>query len=101
MMGKAHYYGLRQNYSGALEVVNKILASHPSFTPALIKKMSLQLALQDWEQTVETALRLLHKDSHNLEAIRMWGINPFTTKGGLHINSRANFYNSDHCPFMR
>ncbi|XP_073401882.1 tetratricopeptide repeat protein 21B-like isoform X1 [Dendrobates tinctorius] len=100
MMGKAHYYGLRQNYSGALEVVNKILASHPSFTPALIKKMSLQLALKDWEQTVETALRLLHKDSHNLEAIRMLGINPFTTKGGLHVNSRANFYNSDHCPFM-
>ncbi|XP_073401888.1 tetratricopeptide repeat protein 21B-like isoform X3 [Dendrobates tinctorius] len=65
MMGKAHYYGLRQNYSGALEVVNKILASHPSFTPALIKKMSLQLALKDWEQTVETALRFSTQRSHH------------------------------------
>ncbi|CAJ0951668.1 unnamed protein product [Ranitomeya imitator] len=28
-------------------------------------------------------------------------LNPFTPKGGLHVNDRANFYNSDHCPFMR
>ncbi|XP_040296219.1 tetratricopeptide repeat protein 21B [Bufo bufo] len=84
MMGKAHYYELRQNYSGALEAVNKILASDPGFTPALIKKMKLQLALQDWEQTAETALRLLQKDNHNLEAIRMLGLHYLCREGNVH-----------------
>ena len=30
---------------------------YPDFTPALIEKMRLQLALQDWDQTLETAHR--------------------------------------------
>ncbi|XP_056392607.1 tetratricopeptide repeat protein 21B [Hyla sarda] len=84
MMGKALYYELRQNYSSALEAVNRIVGGHPGFTPALIKKMKLHLALQDWEQTVETALRLLQKDSHNLEAIRMLGIHCLCREGNVH-----------------
>ncbi|XP_040213995.1 tetratricopeptide repeat protein 21B [Rana temporaria] len=84
MMGKAHYYELRQNYSGALEAVNKILASSAGFLPALIKKMKLQLALQDWEQTVETALRLLQKDNHNLEAIRILALHYLCREGNVH-----------------
>nr|DBA19793.1 TPA: hypothetical protein GDO54_015570 [Pyxicephalus adspersus] len=84
MMGKAYYYELRQNYSGALEAVNKILASSAGFVPALIKKMKLQLALQDWEQTVETALRLLQTDNHNLEAIRMLALHYLCREGNMH-----------------
>lgn len=84
MMGKAHYYELRQNYSGALEAVNKILASSAGFLPALIKKMNLQLALQDWEQAVETALRLLQKDNHNLEAIRILALHYLCREGNVH-----------------
>lgn len=49
---------MRQNYSGALETVNQIIMNFPSFLPAFVKKMKLQLALQDWDQTVETAQRL-------------------------------------------
>jgi len=30
---------------------------YPDFIPALIEKMRLQLALQDWDQTLETAQR--------------------------------------------
>ncbi|KAE8581031.1 hypothetical protein XENTR_v10024640 [Xenopus tropicalis] len=84
MLGKAHYLEMRQNYSEALEVINRILVHCPGFIPALIKKMKLQLALQDWEQTVETALRLLQKDSHNLEALRMLALHYLCREGNVH-----------------
>uniref|UniRef100_A0A8B9G865 Tetratricopeptide repeat protein 21B n=1 Tax=Amazona collaria TaxID=241587 RepID=A0A8B9G865_9PSIT len=61
LLGKAQYFEVRQNFSGALETVNQIIANFPNFIPAFIKKMKLQLALQDWEQTVETAHRLSMK----------------------------------------
>lgn len=48
---------MQQNYSAALEVVNQIIVAYPSFMPALILKMRLYLAQQDWEQTLETARR--------------------------------------------
>uniref|UniRef100_A0A803TDW6 Tetratricopeptide repeat protein 21B n=1 Tax=Anolis carolinensis TaxID=28377 RepID=A0A803TDW6_ANOCA len=51
LMGKAQYFEVRQNYSGALENVNQIIANFPHFLPAFMKKMKLQLALQDWEQS--------------------------------------------------
>uniref|UniRef100_A0A6I8NVL7 Tetratricopeptide repeat domain 21B n=1 Tax=Ornithorhynchus anatinus TaxID=9258 RepID=A0A6I8NVL7_ORNAN len=53
-LGKAQYFEMRQNYSGALETVNQIIVNFPNFLPAFEKKMKLQLALQDWEQTIET-----------------------------------------------
>ena len=57
LIGKSRYMALRHNYSGALELINQAVVSYPGFMPALIEKMRLQLALQDWEQTVESAQR--------------------------------------------
>ncbi|XP_006977219.1 tetratricopeptide repeat protein 21B isoform X1 [Peromyscus maniculatus bairdii] len=71
LLGKVLCLEMRQNYSGALETVSQIIVNFPSFLPAFEKKMKLQLALQDWDQTVETAQRLLLQDSHNVEALRM------------------------------
>ncbi|KFQ72482.1 Tetratricopeptide repeat protein 21B, partial [Phaethon lepturus] len=78
LLGKAQYFEVRQNYSGALETVNQIIANFPSFI-----KMKLQLALQDWEQAVETAHRLLQKDAHNLEAIRMEALHYLCREGNI------------------
>uniref|UniRef100_A0A452S1Q1 Tetratricopeptide repeat domain 21A n=1 Tax=Ursus americanus TaxID=9643 RepID=A0A452S1Q1_URSAM len=61
LMGKATYFMLQQNYSGALEVVNQITVASGNFLPALVLKMRLFLARQDWEQTVETGHRNLIK----------------------------------------
>ncbi|XP_019409134.1 PREDICTED: tetratricopeptide repeat protein 21B [Crocodylus porosus] len=83
LLGKAQYFEIRQNYSGALETVNQIIANFPHFLPAFIKKMKLQLALQDWEQAVETAQRLLQKDALNLEAIRMEALHYLCREGNL------------------
>lgn len=54
---QVQYNEVRQNYAGALETVNQVIVSYPSFTPALVKKMKLLLNLQDWEQTVDAAQR--------------------------------------------
>ena len=51
------YFMILQNYSGALEVVNQITVTFGSFLPALVLKMQLFLARQDWEQTVEMGHR--------------------------------------------
>ncbi|XP_019378278.1 PREDICTED: tetratricopeptide repeat protein 21B [Gavialis gangeticus] len=83
LLGKAQYFEIRQNYSGALETVNQIIANFPHFLPAFIKKMKLQLALQDWEQAVETAQRLLQKDALNLEAIRMEALHYLCREGNI------------------
>ncbi|XP_041896700.1 tetratricopeptide repeat protein 21B isoform X3 [Corvus kubaryi] len=83
LLGKAQYFEVRQNYSGALEIVNQIIANFPNFIPAFIKKMKLQLALQDWEQTIETAHRLLQKDPLNLEAIRMEALHHLCKEGNI------------------
>ncbi|KAJ6650398.1 hypothetical protein lerEdw1_010111, partial [Lerista edwardsae] len=83
LMGKAQYFELRQNYSGALETMNQIIANSPQFLPAFIKKMKLQLALQDWEQAIETAHRLLQKDALNLEAIKMEAIHSLCREGNI------------------
>ncbi|XP_025066743.1 tetratricopeptide repeat protein 21B isoform X2 [Alligator sinensis] len=83
LLGKAQYFEVRQNYSGALETVNQIIANFPNFLPAFIKKMKLQLALQDWEQAVETAQRLLQKDALNLEAIRMEVLHYLCREGNI------------------
>ncbi|XP_004081785.1 tetratricopeptide repeat protein 21B [Oryzias latipes] len=81
LMGKAQYYEYRQNYSGALEIVNQIIVSSPGFLPALIKKMKLMLSLQNWDQTVDTADRLLQKDKNNLEALRMLALHSVCRDG--------------------
>ncbi|KAF3843060.1 hypothetical protein F7725_001909 [Dissostichus mawsoni] len=83
LMGKAQYYEYRQNYSGALEMVNQVIVSFPGFSPALIKKMKLLLSLQDWEQTIDAAHRLLQKDTNNLEALRMLALHSLCRDGDI------------------
>uniref|UniRef100_A0A671XG33 Tetratricopeptide repeat domain 21B n=1 Tax=Sparus aurata TaxID=8175 RepID=A0A671XG33_SPAAU len=83
LMGKAQYYEYRQNFSGALEMVNQVIVSFPGFLPALIKKMNLLLSLQDWEQTIDAAHRLLQKDENNLEALRMLALHSLCRDGDI------------------
>uniref|UniRef100_A0A672QNB8 Tetratricopeptide repeat protein 21B-like n=1 Tax=Sinocyclocheilus grahami TaxID=75366 RepID=A0A672QNB8_SINGR len=83
LMGKVHYYEFRQNYSGALETINQVIVSYPSFLPALVKKMKLLLTLQDWEQTIDAAQRLLQRDKNNLEALRMLALHSLCREGDV------------------
>ncbi|BFZ22635.1 hypothetical protein BsWGS_25674 [Bradybaena similaris] len=70
LLGKAKFFELRHNYSGALELVNQVIVSHANFLPAFVEKMKLQLALQDWDQTMEAAHRALNIDMNCVEAMK-------------------------------
>ncbi|XP_036378258.1 tetratricopeptide repeat protein 21B [Megalops cyprinoides] len=83
LMGKVRYFTGKQNFSGALEVVNQIIASHPDFLPALTLKMNLFLAQQDWEQSLDTASRNLQKDGHNLKALQIMAVHDLAKDGDL------------------
>ncbi|XP_061443855.1 tetratricopeptide repeat protein 21A [Rhineura floridana] len=81
MMGKAKYFMVQQNYSGALEIVSQLVVTFPFFTPALVIKMRLHLALQDWEQTVEESKRILSKDPNDIDGLQYMVINHLTMTG--------------------
>ncbi|ESO93623.1 hypothetical protein LOTGIDRAFT_189817 [Lottia gigantea] len=81
LFGKSKFMENRRNYSGALEIVNQIVVSFPNFTPALVEKMRLQLALQDWEQTIETAQRAIDQDFHCIEAIKYQALSYMCREG--------------------
>eukprot|EP00057_Strongylocentrotus_purpuratus_P033961 XP_793431.3 PREDICTED: tetratricopeptide repeat protein 21B [Strongylocentrotus purpuratus] len=71
LIGKSRYMSMRHNYTGALDLINQAVVSYPGFMPALMEKMRLQLALQDWEQTVESAQRALVQEPNCIEALRL------------------------------
>ncbi|XP_060104278.1 tetratricopeptide repeat protein 21A [Heteronotia binoei] len=70
MMGKATYFIVQQNYPGALEIISQLVVTFPYFTPALVTKMRLHLALQDWEQSIEESKRILTKDANDIDALQ-------------------------------
>ncbi|XP_060639450.2 tetratricopeptide repeat protein 21A [Anolis sagrei] len=81
MMGKAKYFMVQQNYSGALEIVSQLVVTIPSFTPALVTKMKLHLALQDWEQSVEESKRILRKEPNDIDGLQYLVVNHLTMTG--------------------
>ncbi|XP_068790276.1 tetratricopeptide repeat protein 21A [Struthio camelus] len=83
IMGKARYFMMQQNYSAALEAVNQIIVTFTDFIPALILKMRLFLAQQDWEQTLETAERILGKDGANIDGHQTLTVNYLSRLGKL------------------
>ncbi|XP_023557980.1 tetratricopeptide repeat protein 21A isoform X4 [Octodon degus] len=83
LMGKATYLMMQQNYTGALDVVNQISTASGSFLPALILKMRLFLAQQDWEQMTETACRILEKDDSNIDACQTLAIHELVREGNM------------------
>ncbi|XP_054201569.1 tetratricopeptide repeat protein 21A isoform X11 [Homo sapiens] len=83
LMGKAMYFMMQQNYSEALEVVNQITVTSGSFLPALVLKMQLFLARQDWEQTVEMGHRILEKDESNIDACQILTVHELAREGNM------------------
>ncbi|XP_012929373.1 tetratricopeptide repeat protein 21A isoform X3 [Heterocephalus glaber] len=83
LMGKATYLMIQQNYSGALDVVNQISTASGSFLPALVLKMRLFLAQQDWEQTMETTHRILEKDESNIDACQILTVHELVREGNM------------------
>lgn len=58
------------NLGKALEILNQAVVIFPRFIPALVEKMKIQLSLKDWDQTLDSANRILSQEKHNIEAQR-------------------------------
>lgn len=69
LIGKIEYFKTRNNFSGALELANQLVVMYPEFYPGLMEKMRILIALQDWDQTIETSVRVFQFDSQNIEAL--------------------------------
>ena len=65
LLGKARYNTVRYKYSHALDVLNSALQLYPNFLPALIEKVTVQLAKQEWEAAVETAHKYIQWGCHH------------------------------------
>ncbi|XP_015209733.2 tetratricopeptide repeat protein 21B isoform X1 [Lepisosteus oculatus] len=83
LMGKVNYFVRKQNFTVAIENVNQIIVSHPDFLPALIIKMTLFLAQQDWDQAMETAHRILQRDKSNVKALQIMTMHALAKEGDV------------------
>lgn len=82
--GKAKYLVMKNNFSLALEMINQVVVMYPEFEPALVEKMKIQLALQDWEQTIDVAQRCLSLNRYSLEAHKMIILSLLCREGKYH-----------------
>lgn len=57
LLGQAQHQVNRLTFSGALKTLNQTILSYQEFLPPFLDKMKVQIALQEWEQAVETAQR--------------------------------------------
>lgn len=70
MLGLAKCKELLNQFSQALDCVNRILVKLPNLMGIVVEKMKLQLCSQDWDQCNEVSLRALTINSECLEAFR-------------------------------
>ncbi|ETE72653.1 Tetratricopeptide repeat protein 21A, partial [Ophiophagus hannah] len=78
---EAKYFMVHQNYSGALEIISQLVVTFPFFVPALVTKMKLHLAMQDWEQSVEESKRILSKEPNDIDGLQYMVINHLAVTG--------------------
>jgi len=57
MFGKARCLMQQRTYGLALDLMNQAVVMVSDYLPAVIEKMRLQLAMNDWEQVFDTAQR--------------------------------------------
>lgn len=70
MLGSSKCKELMNQFSHALDSVNRILIVNPNIVGVVVEKMKLQLCSQDWDQCNEVAMRCLTLDNECLEAFR-------------------------------
>jgi tetratricopeptide repeat protein 21B len=77
MLGLAKCKYHTQNWDGALEVLNRAIASQP-LVPCLLDKARVMLSKGDWSQASSMAERVLQEDPSNIAALRMLALHAAT-----------------------
>ena len=70
-LGRAHYYEKRQAWDKSLNDLNQVIVYFPNYLPALIDKARVLMVMGNWEEALETAQRVLKRDSDAIGALRL------------------------------
>ncbi|XP_062122362.1 tetratricopeptide repeat protein 21B-like [Drosophila sulfurigaster albostrigata] len=76
------YYQNTRKFKEALSVIEKLSIRLPEINILLIEKMNLHLAALDWDQSMDTSMRVINLEPYNIAAL--------LTKGVLHIIRESN-----------
>jgi tetratricopeptide (TPR) repeat protein len=68
-MGKAKFYEQCKMYAKGLEYLHEVIVVNNWFTPAVFEKSKLLAVMDEWEQSLEAAQRVLSADSNNIPAL--------------------------------
>lgn len=68
----------------ALNIYNQIIAIHPLYIPALSEKTMLLASLGEWEQSLDTAQRVLDNEVDNIDALIVIAVHSLTQESQLH-----------------
>ncbi|XP_032289850.1 tetratricopeptide repeat protein 21B isoform X6 [Drosophila virilis] len=77
------YLQKRRQFEEALLLINKLSIRFPDTSIPLIEKMETHLAALDWDNSLETAIKVINIESVNVAALR--------NKGMLNIVRESNF----------
>lgn len=71
MMGRAMFYEGRKSFDAALSDLTTMIVKFPAFIPALVGKSRVLMIMQDWDQALVTAHRVLGKEPNDIEALKI------------------------------
>jgi tetratricopeptide repeat protein 21B len=72
LMGRAKWNEQRRRFGPAVEDLTMVSVLAPRFLPALIEKARLQMIKGEWDDALELADRILKRDPHNVDALRLF-----------------------------
>ena len=81
----------RKKWDRVLDDLNTIIVLYPNFTPAVIEKSRVLMIMNQWEESLQTAQRVLKKDAKDIGALRLVVLYFLTRESkGANIQNRLN-----------
>ncbi|CAH0554061.1 unnamed protein product [Brassicogethes aeneus] len=71
ILGLTECYIYQNDFKEALNIINRAVVRYTTTNLPLIQKMRILFAQQDWDQTIETMIRVQNTSTHTLEALKL------------------------------
>ena len=103
LLGRSKYYersaksgatdgaSTRKKWDRVLDDLNTIIVLYPNFAPAVLEKSRVMMMMNMWEESLQTAQRVLKKDPKDVSALRLVVLYFLTRESkGSNIQNRLN-----------